>query len=176
MVVHPYSHGDSSCPAVLWIQLASIWFRIPDSHRLWLAFPDHSAIAKTTCRCPNPVNIATYGLASSAFARHYSRNLGWFLFLALLRCFSSDRFPHTTMYSSYDDQTWLWSDCSIRKSTDRCPLTAPRGLSQLVASFFGSQCQGIPLALFVAWPCVLFLDLSNQKLLFTEFRFLIFLP
>ena len=24
----------------------------------------------------NPVNIATYGLASSAFARHYSRNLG----------------------------------------------------------------------------------------------------
>ena len=31
-------------------------------------------------------------------------------------------------------------------------LTAPRGLSQFVASFFGSQCQGIPLVLFVAWP------------------------
>ncbi len=29
-------------------------------------------------------------------------------------------------------------------------LTAPRGFSQLVASFFGSQCQGIPLAPFVA--------------------------
>ena len=26
-------------------------------------------------------------------------------------------------------------------------------LSQLVASFFGSRCQGIPLVLFVAWPC-----------------------
>ena len=25
---------------------------------------------------PNPVNITTYSLASSAFARHYSRNLG----------------------------------------------------------------------------------------------------
>ena len=31
-------------------------------------------------------------------------------------------------------------------------LTAPRGFSQLVTSFFGSRCQGIPLVLFVAWP------------------------
>ena len=29
-------------------------------------------------------------------------------------------------------------------------FTAPRGLSQLATSFFGSQCQGIPLALFLA--------------------------
>ena len=29
-------------------------------------------------------------------------------------------------------------------------LTAPRSISLLAASFFGSQCQGIPLALFVA--------------------------
>ena len=29
------------------------------------------------------------GLASSAFARHYLRNLGWFLFLQVLRCFTS---------------------------------------------------------------------------------------
>ena len=31
-------------------------------------------------------------------------------------------------------------------------LTAPRGFSQLVTSFIGSRCQGIPLVLFVAWP------------------------
>ena len=60
------------------------------------------------------------------------------------------------MYSVYDDWTWLQPDCSIRKSADRCLHTAPRSLSQLIASFIGSQCQGIPLALFVAWPCVLF--------------------
>ena len=36
-----------------------------------------------------------------------------------------------------------------------CSLTAPRSLSQFVASFFGSWCQGIPLALFVAWPFLL---------------------
>ena len=34
-------------------------------------------------------------------------------------------------------------------------LTAPRGFSQLVTSFFGSRCQGIPLVLFVAWPFIL---------------------
>ena len=37
----------------------------------------------------------------------------------------------------------------IRKSTDRSLFAAPRGLSQLVASFIGSQCQGILLVLFV---------------------------
>ena len=42
-----------------------------------------------TVFCPNPESITTLGLASSAFARHYLRNLSWFLFLALLRCFSS---------------------------------------------------------------------------------------
>ena len=51
----------------------------------------------------------------------------------------------------------LWSPilhrrgCPIRKSTDRCLFTAPRGLSQLVTSFFGSWCQGIHLMLFFAW-------------------------
>ena len=47
----------------------------------------------------NPGCISTTGLASSAFARHYSRNLVWFLFLSLLRCFSSGGSPYTPMYS-----------------------------------------------------------------------------
>ena len=41
-------------------------------------------------------------------------------------------------------------DCSIRKSTDQCLFTTPRSISLLTASFIGSWCQGIPLALFVA--------------------------
>ena len=32
-----------TCPAVLWIQLAALLFRIQDFHLLWLAFPCHSA-------------------------------------------------------------------------------------------------------------------------------------
>ncbi len=36
-----------------------------------------------------------FGLASSSFARHYSRNHGCFLFLRVLRCFTSPRSLHT---------------------------------------------------------------------------------
>ena len=40
----------------------------------------------------------------------------------------------------------------IQISPDQWIFAPPRGFSQLIASFFGSQCQGIPLALFLAWP------------------------
>ena len=39
----------------------------------------------------------------------------------------------------------------IRKSADQSLFAAPRSLSQLVASFFGSWCQGIHLMLLFAW-------------------------
>ena len=42
---------------------------------------------------PNPKSITTSGLGSSSFARHYSRNRFFFLFLWVLRCFSSPRSP-----------------------------------------------------------------------------------
>ena len=56
----------------------------------------------------NPKNIAIFGLASSAFARHYSRNLNWFLFLRVLRCFSSPRSLRLTMYSLSDLIFFIW--------------------------------------------------------------------
>ena len=65
---------------------------ISHSIRLW---------SEIVCRGPNPISISTYGLASSTFARHYSRNLVWFLFLSLLRCFSSGGSPRIPMYSVY---------------------------------------------------------------------------
>ena len=40
----------------------------------------------------------------------------------------------------------------IQKSPDQWIFAPPRSLSQLVTSFIGSWCQGIPLALFIAWP------------------------
>ena len=108
------------------------------------------------CRSPNPVNISTYGLASSAFARHYLRNLVWFLFLALLRCFSSGGSPPTTILFTVGWQTFICRVAPFGYPRIYRLLTAPRGFSQLTASFFGSQCQGIPLALFVAWPSSLY--------------------
>ena len=44
----------------------------------------------------------------------------------------------------------LHVDFSIRKSADQWIFAPPRGLSQLVTSFIGSQCQGIRPALFLA--------------------------
>ena len=41
------------------------------------------------------------GLGSSALARHYLRNHCCFLFLRLLRCFSSPGSPRTVMYSRH---------------------------------------------------------------------------
>ena len=96
----------------------------------------------------NPEDIATFGLASSAFARHYSRNLGWCLFLALLRCFSSGGSPRIPIWFSI---RYLAVGFPIRKSPDRSSFAAPRSLSQLITSFIGSWCQGIPLALLLAW-------------------------
>ena len=58
-------------------------------------------------RGPYPVDIATYGFASSTFARHYSQNLGWFLFLRVLRCFSSPGSPRNAMDSRY--VLWLFT-------------------------------------------------------------------
>ena len=44
----------------------------------------------------NPCRVShRHGLASSDFARHYSRNHFCFLFLPVLRCFTSRRSLHT---------------------------------------------------------------------------------
>ena len=53
----------------------------------------------------------------------------------------------------------------IRTPAARSLFAAPRGFSQLIASFFGSWRQGIHLMLFLAWT-----------LEFREFFFLIFFP
>ena len=86
---------------VLWILLVRFGFRLRVSHSLRMCFPPHSANLYGTRYSPNPKSIATLGLASSAFARHYSRNLGWFLFLPVLRCFSSRGSPRNAMDSRY---------------------------------------------------------------------------
>ena len=78
-------------------------------------------------RCRN-----TLGLGYSVFARHYLRNHYCFLFLQILRCFSSLGSPPVGL-----------KGCPIRKSSDLCLLAATRSLSQLATSFIVSGCQGI---------------------------------
>ena len=90
------------------------------------------------------------GLGSSRFARHYSGNRCCFLFLGLLRCFSSPGTLPAAMYSPQDSWTLLQESCLIRGSPDRSLFAAPRSVSPLTAPFIGSLPQGIHHSLFVA--------------------------
>ena len=88
------------------------------------------------------------GLGSFPFARRYLGNRCFFLFLPVLRCFSSRSAPRITMYSSYGDCALPQPGFPIQISTDQSLLAAPRGFSQLATSFFGAWCHWHP-------PCAL---------------------
>jgi hypothetical protein len=83
----------------------------------------------------------SHGLGSSAFARHYSRNVS--LFLEVLRCFSSLGVLDRPMYSVGRTQALPWMGCPIRRSSDQRLLAAPRSISSPATSFIGSWRQGI---------------------------------
>ena len=108
--------------------------------------------AITLCRCTfQSIPLITNKLKGcSGFARRYFRNLGWFLFLRVLRCFSSPRLPHLPMYS-ISDTSKRWVSPFGHPRIKAC-LTAPRGLSWPTTSFIASSCQGIHHVRFVAWP------------------------
>ena len=82
-----------TCPAVLWILPPIVGFRLRDSHPLRFTFPCDSPILSSDYAVLNPEGIATSGLASFHFARRYFENRFCFLFLRLLRCFSSAGLP-----------------------------------------------------------------------------------
>ena len=86
----PIFRQDSSCPDVLWTPLA--FARLSDTGVL-PSLPYLSRYLLLTSRLtfcgPNLIHITIYDLGSSVFARHYSRNRFFFLFLWVFRCFSS---------------------------------------------------------------------------------------
>jgi hypothetical protein len=83
------------------------------------------------------------GLGCSDFARHYYRNHGCFLFLRVLRWFTSPGSLRTPMYSEYDNCCSQQLGFPIRTSPDHRLLASPRGLSQLATSFIAYLRQGI---------------------------------
>ena len=90
------------------------------------------------------------GLGCSDFARHYFRNRGFFLFLQVLRWFTSLSLlvPDYGFIGPYGGFTSV--GFPIRTSPDQSLLAAPRGLSQLATSFIAVFCQGIHHAPLVA--------------------------
>src|SRR5436305_12266114 len=90
------------------------------------------------------------GLGCSDFARHYYRNRGFFIFLEVLRWFTSLRSPVLTYEFSETYPGFAWVGFPIRKSPDQRLCAASRSLSQLATSFFAYLCQGIHRAPLVA--------------------------
>ena len=120
-------------------------FRSPGCHGLWPTFPNRSTSSlPPISRSLNPGKTSPPGLGSSAFARHYLRNHIRFLFLGLLRCFTSPRVASqdyefilsiTGCYTS-----WVVPFGNLRI---KACSAAPRSLSQLSTSFLASWHQGI---------------------------------
>ncbi len=125
---------DSSCPGLLWIPDLLQSVRVRGCHPFGRRFPSpvplptvglilvrNPAVAVTATVWAGPRSIAsTKGITFC------------FLFLRLLRCFSSPGSPRIAV---------LWSPivgCPIQRSPDQSVFATPRSLSQLITSFVAS--------------------------------------
>ena len=113
--------------------------RVRDCHPLWSAFPDRSAGRFSAQGARNPGTNP--GLGSFAFARRYSRNRCLFLFLQVLRCFSSLRSLYPAYAFNWESPCGGVSPFGHRRINSCLP--DPRRLSQAAASFVASRCQDI---------------------------------
>ena len=77
------------------------------------------------------------------FARRYFGNRVFFLFLRILRCFSSPSSPKHTMFSYAYTYTLLYMSSLIRISPGHWLFAPSRSFSQLTTSFIGYRRQGI---------------------------------
>ena len=138
---------DSSCPALLRIPLGRLSLRVRVCHPLRTYFPECSAHdQRATAWSYNP----RYASPHPEFGLFPVRSplLGesfiYFLFLQVLRCFSSLRLPP----GPCRDDRRRRPGCPIRKSAGQGIFAPYRGLSQLITSFIASVSQGIHLAPF----------------------------
>lgn len=113
--------------------------------------PPSAKFRSTFTGVPQPRKVFPLrGLGCPLFARRYYGDRFCFLFLRVLRCFSSPGAPPVPMDSVQDDGGSPPPGCPIRISTDLRLLAAPRGFSQLATSFFGPKRQGIHRMPFLA--------------------------
>ena len=142
----------STCPALLGIPLGCTSLRIRDSHPLRSDFPDCSAHYDfATPWSHNPMKAST--LMVWAMPRSLATTGGitfCFLFLRLLRCFSS---PGSPSLIKRECQYNILTGCPIRTSAGHRSPAPHRGFSQLATSFIAFLSQGIrpvPLLSFTA--------------------------
>ena len=151
----------STCPAVLRSHLkedciftygaVTLYGRPFQTVRLTLSYPSfYQERAPFPESVPDNCGPATpnspfelFGLGCSEFARHYYRNHGCFLFLGVLRWFTSPRSLDHPMYSDERNIGLPMLGFPIRKSPDHRLLAPSRSLSQLTTSFIAYLRQGI---------------------------------
>ena len=102
------------------------------SRRFHYTFIFHIAVLQPQ-NCLN-----NFGLGCFPFVRHYLGNHYCFLFLRVLRCFSSPGSPPPKQVPNL-----CWVGFPIRKSPDHRLCASPRSLSQLITSFIATESQGI---------------------------------
>lgn len=157
-MVRADSHGIPRAPWYSGAQkLFYLAFHLQGYHFLWLSFPEHSiklsksnivAVSTKHLRPTTPIPkhtqvITWYRFRLFPFRSPLLRESLCFLFLALLRCFSSRRSPLYPMYSDKDTLVvpeWVSPFGNLRI---KAWLTAPRSLWQPSASFIASWYQGI---------------------------------
>ena len=96
-----------SCLVVLWILLALFWFHVRGFHPLWPVFPGPFHYHTSHCLQSLTPACSHTGLGSFHFARRYFGNRVFFLFLRVLRCFSSPGSLCIPMNSVYSDRGFL---------------------------------------------------------------------
>ena len=141
-----------TCLVVLWILSAAFRFRLWGFHPLWPAFPKPFGELPAHLRqSVTPVCTHT-GLGSFPFARRYSGNRCFFLFLRVLRCFSSPGSLHAPMDSVHDDRS---SSCRVP------PFRHPRlnGYLLLPAAFRSLSRLSSALSAKASALCPILLDL-----------------
>ena len=105
------------------------------------------------CAGPTTPGGRPPGLGSPAFARRYLRVLCRFLFLRVLRCFTSPGVaPPPYLCSGGGARPLGRAGSPIRAPPDRRMLAPPRGFSQLAAPFVAMRLLGIRRAPVCAWP------------------------
>ena len=162
----------STCPAVLrshWKEdciftyaAVTLYGRPFQTVRLTLSYPsfNQASLSQQSDRCSSTADLIlappdycgpatpsspfeSPGLGYSDFARHYFRNHGCFLFLRVLRWFTSPGSLRHPMNSDDDNGCSHPLGFPIRTSPDHSLLAASRGLSQLTTSFIACLRQGI---------------------------------
>ena len=115
----------STCPALLRILLGFASLRVQDYHLLWCDFPDTSpryALATAQSYNPSPTGMGLVWALPRSLATTGGITF-CFLFLLVLRCFSSQRLP-LTLGEVTDHQSVGLPHSEIRGSKVAC--TSPR--------------------------------------------------